>query len=55
MFEPNVFQGTQSSLDSTASFFWCRRSEEAKVQHFSKAEAFFAYFFWRKKVGSKHW
>jgi hypothetical protein len=23
--------------------------------YFSSAEAFFAYFFWRKKVGSKHW
>jgi hypothetical protein len=55
VFEPNEIYGTPSLLDSAASFFWRRRSEEAKAPHFSSAEAFFAYFFWRKKVGSKHY
>jgi hypothetical protein len=55
VFEPNGIVGTQSPLDRAASFFWRRRNEEAKAQHFSSAEAFFAYFFWRKKVGSKHY
>jgi hypothetical protein len=49
VFEPNGIRGTQSSLDSAASFFWRRRNEEAKAQHFSSAEAFFAYFFGEKK------
>jgi hypothetical protein len=55
VFEPNGFEEAQPPLDNAASFFWRRRSEEAKARHFSSAEVFFAYFFWRKKVGSRHY
>jgi hypothetical protein len=55
VFEPNEIGEALPPLNSPASFFWRRRSEEAKAPHFSSAEAFFAYFFWRKKVGSKHY
>jgi hypothetical protein len=51
VFEPNEIREAQPPLDRSASFFWRRRSEGAKAPHFSSAEAFFAYFFWRKKVG----
>jgi hypothetical protein len=52
VFEPNGIREAQPPLYSAASFFWRRRSEEAKAPHFSSAEAFFAYFFSLKKVRS---
>jgi hypothetical protein len=53
VFEPNELLEAQPPLDSPASFFWRRWSEEAKAPHFSSAEAFFAYFFSLKKVRSR--
>jgi hypothetical protein len=53
VFEPNGIGEAQPPLGCPASFFWRRRSEEAKAPHFSSAEAFFAYFFSLKKVRSR--
>jgi hypothetical protein len=53
VFEPNGTYEAQPPLNGSASFFWRRRSEEAKAPHFSSAEAFFAYFFSLKKVRSR--